>query len=322
MGMTEPRINMWNFFTRLISPKGSRGSLSILFFHRVVAQRDELLPSEPTAQEFDAMMGWLQRQFTVISLSEGIHRLKEGTLPSAAAAITFDDGYRDNLEVAAPILKRRCMPATLFVATGFLDGGIMFNDVVIETIRHATGPTLDLPELGIESLPLDTLSSRREALSCLLRAIKHLPSNERLMTVNSLAERARVNLPRNLMMTQTQLREFAGQGFEIGAHTKNHPILAVLPDTEAREEISAGREQLEAMLDKRISLFAYPNGRWGKDFDERHVAMARDCGFDAAFSTEPGVCRKHNDLWNLPRFTPWDRTATRFHLRMLSNARS
>ena len=66
-------------------------------------------------------------------------------------------------------------------------------------------------------------------------------------------------------------------------------------------------------------MFAYPNGRWDKDFDQRHRDMVEMCGFDAAFSTEPGVCKASSDPWNLPRFTPWDRTGTRFSLRMLAN---
>ncbi len=311
---------MWKLLTRLTSPGGNGGSLSVLYFHRVLAERDPLFPDEPTADEFDTMMGWVQKQFTVIPLAEAIHRLSNGSLPPAAAAITFDDGYRDNLEVAAPILKRRNLPATLFVASGFVDGGIMFNDMVIEAIRRTSMPVLELAELGIGPLPLGSWEERRDAVSLLLPAIKHLPAPRRGEVVASLGEQARVTLPDDLMMTTKQLRDFAGLGFEIGAHTENHPILAVLPDDHAYQEITRGRGQLEGMIDKRVGLFAYPNGRWGKDFDERHVAMAKACGFDAAFSTEPGVCSKRCDLWSLPRFTPWDRTSMRFHLRMLSNS--
>lgn len=310
---------MWKLMTRLVSPGGRRGNLSIFFFHRVVSVRDPLSPGEPTADEFDTIMGWIQRQFNVLPLSEAVRRLADGSLPSAAAAITFDDGYRDNLEIAAPILKRRELPATLFVATGFIDGGIMFNDVVIESIRATSMPTLEIPELDIGPLPMDSLEQRRRALSIMLPAIKYLPAESRREAVEGLAKQARVALPRSLMMTKDQLREFAALGFGIGSHTENHPILAVLPDTEAYSEISRGRNSLECILDQRVGLFAYPNGRWGRDFDQRHVAMAKKCNFDAAFSTEPGVSSRSSDMWNLPRFTPWDRTANRFNLRMLAN---
>jgi len=310
---------MWNLLTRLVSPGGQQGSLSVLFFHRVVSVRDPLSPSEPTAAEFDTMMGWVQRQFTVIPLAEGVHRMANGSLPPAAASITFDDGYRDNLEIAAPILKRRGLPATLFVASAFIDGGIMFNDSVIESLRRTSLPTLDFPEIGIGSLPVTSWEERSRAISLVLPAIKHLPAERRNELVTEFAAKAQVNLPRDLMMTRTQLREFSDFGFEIGAHTENHPILAVLPDEDAKQEIVRGRQALESMIDKRVGLFAYPNGRWGKDFDQRHRDMTKAAGFDAAFSTEPGVSKFDSDLWNLPRFTPWDKTATRFSLRMLAN---
>lgn len=312
---------MWKFLTRVASPGGNRGSLSVLFFHRVVAERDLLLPDEPTAKEFDQMMAWLQKQFNVIPLSEGVRRLANGTLPPAAAAITFDDGYRDNLEIAAPILKQRGLPATLFVATGFIDGGIMFNDMVIEALRHSAVMAIHLPELGIEHLPLISRKNRRDAVRVILPAIKHLPFSERLIQVEKLVAECQVSLPRDMMMTTSQLCSFAGMGFEIGAHTDNHPILRVLPDDLALIEITRGRAKLESMINANVSLFAYPNGRWGKDFDQRHCDMAKACGFEAAFSTEAGVCTSRSNLWNLPRFTPWDRKALRFHARMLLNHR-
>ena len=310
---------MWKLLTRLVSSGGRRGSLSVLYFHRVVSVRDPLSPGEPTADEFDTMMGWVQKQFTVIPLSEAVQRLADSALPPAAAAITFDDGYRDNLEVAAPILMRRGLPATLFVATGFLDGGIMFNDMVIEAFRRTSLPTIELPEIGIGPLALGSLEDRRHAISVVLPAIKYLPPLRRNEVVSSLVAKVQVELPRDLMMTSAQLQEFSGLGFEIGAHTESHPILSVLPVEEARREIVRSRQVLESLIDKKVGMFAYPNGRWGKDFDQRHRDMVKMCGFDAAFSTEPGVCKASSDPWNLPRFTPWDRTALRFSLRMLAN---
>ena len=234
-----------------------------------------LSPGEPTADEFDTMMGWVQKQFTVIPLSEAVQRLADSALPPAAAAITFDDGYRDNLEVAAPILMRRGLPATLFVATGFLDGGIMFNDMVIEAFRRTSLPAIELPEIGIGPLALGSLEERRHAISVVLPAIKYLPASRRNEVVSSLVAKAQVELPRDLMMTSAQLQEFSGLGFEIGAHTESHPILSVLPVEEARREILRSRHVLESLIDKKVGMFAYPNGRWGKDFDQRHRDMVK-----------------------------------------------
>ena len=82
----------------------SRGRLSILIFHRVLRERDPLLPTEPTGAEFDSLLAHLANRFSILPLAEAVERLYGGTLPRSAMAITFDDGYADNLSVAAPIL--------------------------------------------------------------------------------------------------------------------------------------------------------------------------------------------------------------------------
>ncbi|RIX45490.1 MAG: polysaccharide deacetylase family protein [Rhodocyclales bacterium GT-UBC] len=313
---------MLRLITRAFSPGGAQGNLSVLFFHRVVAERDPLSPDEPTAAEFDRLLGWLQRQFTVISLSEGVSRLANGNLPPAAAAITFDDGYFDNLSLAAPLLQKRNLPATLFVATDYIDGGIMFNDMVIEALRKTNLSRLDLSELDLPVFELEDWSQRRAAVNAILRAIKHQAPAQRLDTARAVVTRCDVTLPQDLMMSREHLREFSRHGFEIGAHTGSHPILTKLDDADAYRDIQRSRTWLEECLDRRIGLFAYPNGKYGQDFDSRHRDMARACGFDAAFSTEPGVCSTAADRWALPRFTPWDRSPGRFALRMLANCRN
>jgi peptidoglycan/xylan/chitin deacetylase (PgdA/CDA1 family) len=107
----------------------------------------------------------------------------------------------------------------------------------------------------------------------------------------------------------------------IGAHTVNHPILAELDDAAAQREMRAGREGLEGLLDERVRLFAYPNGRPGVDYSPANVGAVRAAGFDAAFSTAWGAARRGCDMAQLPRFTPWDRTRVRFGLRMADNLR-
>lgn len=309
---------MWKWLTAMASPGGQRGSLSVLFFHRVYPDVDDMAPGDPTVASFDARMGWLQSQFNILPLAEGVRRLREGSLPPAAAAVSFDDGYRDNLINAAPILQRRGIPATFFIATGFLDGGIMFNDVVIECARRSRLPQVELHRLGLPPMPLGSWAERRHAAITVLRALKYLPMPQRTEHVAALPEAFSVELPNNLMLSTAELKALAAlPGVDLGAHTHSHPILCSLSDDQARAEIEQGREVLRELTGRPVPLFAYPNGRWRQDFDERHRQMVQACGFEAAFSTEPAVCRTGADLWALPRFTPWDRTALRYRLRML-----
>lgn len=312
---------MWKLLTTLASPAGPRSTLSVLFFHRVLASADPMLPDEPTAAGFDTLLGWIRSQFNVLALDEAVRRLADGSLPPAAAAITFDDGYRDNLEVAAPVLRRRGVPATFFIATGFLDGGIMWNDVVFESIRATRRESLQLPGLDIPRLGLHGWDERRHAVTTVLKAIKYLPYPQRAAAAASVATACDVEAPRDLMMTSSQVRELATAGFGIGAHTDTHPILSRLSDADANAEICRGRERLEAISDRRIGLFAYPNGHWRDDFDDRHIGMVERAGFDAAFTTEAGAGRIGSNRFALPRFTAWDRQPWRFKMRMMANTR-
>lgn len=308
----------WKLLTRLASTTvGRPATLTVLFFHRVFAATDPMMPGDPTAESFDRMLGWLQSQFRIIGLAEGVQRLGDGTLPAGCAAVTFDDGYHDNLEIAAPLLQRRGIPATFFIASSFLGGGIMFNDVVIEAVRRSPRDSVSVPEIDLPSLSLESWSSRRAAAGAILRAIKYKRPEERGRLAAMVAKRCGVDPPTDLMLTLDGLRALAAQdGFEVGAHTHSHPILTSVTNEEARGEIVMGRDRLCELLDRDVHLFAFPNGRWRRDFDERHVRMAREAGFSAAFSTEPQVCRSSDDCWALPRIGSPAGSEFTFKLRM------
>jgi peptidoglycan/xylan/chitin deacetylase (PgdA/CDA1 family) len=294
-------------------------SLSILMYHRVVSEPDPLVPDIVSAEQFDSQLAVLNRWFAVMPLRDALALLQRNKLPPRAACVTFDDGYADNVEVALPLLRRRRVPATFFVATGFLDGGRMFNDTVTETVRGASGPTLVAASLGLGELPISGPAERRAAIGTLIGALKYLPMEERQARVEALAAASGCALPTDLMMTGAQVRELASAGMEIGAHTANHPILSRLAPEHARFEIEDGRRRLEAIVGKPVRLFAYPNGKPRQDYLAEHARMVKELGFEAAVSTAWGVACARSDLYQLPRFTPWDRTPGRFLLRLLHN---
>ncbi len=308
-----------------LSPAGAGARLSVLIFHRVHARTDELFPGEPDARRFDELCGWLKDWFHVLPADEAVKRLAAGRLPRRAACITFDDGYADNHDVALPILARHGLPAAFFIATGFLEGGRMFNDTVIELVRRSPLDTLPLEglDLGPEvpaRLPLGNTAQRHAAIGTLIGAVKYLAPAERLALTQALQRRAQVDrLPDDLMMSADQVRALRRAGMQVGAHTVSHPILARLDDDDARAEIANGKAQLEAILGERVTLFAYPNGRPGTDYVERTVALAREAGFEAAFSTAWGSARADSDRFQLPRFTPWDAGGFKFGLRLVAN---
>jgi peptidoglycan/xylan/chitin deacetylase (PgdA/CDA1 family) len=314
---------LFRFVGNLLSPAGERGRLIILIYHRTLPAPDPILHDEIDAPTFERHMALLAADFNVLPLGEACARLARGGLPARAACVTFDDGYADNERSALPILKRFGLQATFFVATGFSGGGIMFNDGVIEAVRRAPAGMHDLSRVGLGSYSLQDSASRRAAIEALLAQIKYRPVGERGALVEQLAAAMHSPLPKDLMMRPAQIKRLHDEGMEIGSHTVNHPILSVLDAEQARSEIIGGKHRLEEITGAPVTLFAYPNGRPGLDYGPRDVELVKEAGFTAAVSTIGGVANRGSDIFQLPRFSPWDRSPRRLGLRLLlSCARS
>lgn len=304
------------------SPAGAGARLSILIYHRVLAEPDSIFPNEVTAASFDVQLRLLKSAFNVLPLPEAVTLLKQGRLPARAACITFDDGYTDNLTLAAPILKKHGLHATFFIATGYLNGGRMFNDTVIEAVRCSPLEMLDLTSLDLGLHAIGRADDKARAIGTILPRVKYLPLDAREQAVMRIAGLAECGpLSDDLMMTTDQLKTLHGMGMEIGGHTARHPILAKLGDKAAREEIAEGKDFLEQVLGKRIGLFAYPNGKPGTDYLPEQARLVRELDFDAAVSTQWGAADRHDDFFQLPRFTPWSPSQWRFIPSLLNNLR-
>ena len=287
---------------------------------------DPLVPDEVDAARFDELLGWVKAWFNVLPLDTAIRELHDGSLPARAAALSFDDGYADNHDVALPLLRKHGLPCSFFVATGFLDGGRMWNDTLIEAVRLSRLPTLDLrgladhrgDDLGQHTLGDD--AGRRAALGRLIERVKYLPPEPRVACVDAIAQRAEVQPPDDLMMSSEQVRGLQRAGMQIGAHTVSHPILAKLAPQQAADEIGRSRDTLQVLLGAQVGLFAYPNGKPGTDYlPDVHPGIVRELGFDAAVSTRWAAARHGDDVFQIPRFTPWDRDRLKFGLRLARN---
>lgn len=178
-------------------------------------------------------MGIVVRAFTVLTLGDALRLRAAACLPARALVISFDDGYADNAEIALPILMRHGLRATFFVASGFLDGGRMFNDSVIECLRHAGGERIDLSEFGLGVRSLASARERREAIDALLPKFKY--SGLGCARGSGCPARCPGGQPLrpDLMMRSDQVVELHRAGMEIGGHTVRHPILRLTTDAEA-----------------------------------------------------------------------------------------
>ncbi|MEO1201363.1 MAG: polysaccharide deacetylase family protein, partial [Pseudomonadota bacterium] len=209
---------------RVLSPAGSRGRLAVFCYHQVLEASDSIRTGEPTQDQFAADVERIRGAFTVLTFGEAVRRLKDGTLPSMAACLTFDDGYANNHALAAPVLEQAGIPATVFVAGGAVDVGVMWNDLVIESVA-AAGAWPRLPEPGDILEPEEPGLSLARIADHLLMQLKYRPVQERWDIARAIyAENVGGDLPR-LMMRRTEVRDLADRGFEIGGHTISHPIL-------------------------------------------------------------------------------------------------
>ncbi len=305
---------------RFLFEKAGKGNkLPILIYHQVVLESDFRRKFDPTIVEFDQQMAWIKRFFNPVNLVDGIKAAKQGELPERAIAITFDDGYANNYTSALPILQKHNIPATFFIASDFLDGGIMWNDAVLEAFMRAHGG-LDFQHIGLGRFAPATGEERLSQAQKLLGKLKYLPFDERASLVQEIT-RSR-NLPDDLMMTSEQLRSLAESGMEIGGHTLSHPILTRVTLEEAARQICENKTTLEQITQSTLRSFAYPNGKPDADYNLDITQIVKDAGYEIAVSTSPGVFSPSGSSYEIPRYTPWRRNFSGFVSQLWKNYRT
>lgn len=305
---------------RLLLNSASKGQkLSILIYHQVVQEEEFRKAFDPSQREFDRQMGLISKYFHPMGLIEAINALRNGTLPERAIAVTFDDGYANNYHTALPILQKHGIPATFFIASEFLNGGIMWNDAVLETFMRSHGG-LDLQEANLGRFPPAKGEERLKQAQEVLNLLKRLPFEERTEKVAEIT-RSRA-LPDNLMMTDDHVRKLHDAGMEIGGHTLSHPILTRVSLDEAYKQIIQNKQQLERIIGAPLRSFAYPNGRPDQDYNKKITELVSQAGYEIAVTTSAGVSTRDTPVLELPRYTPWRRKPRGFLTQMLTNYRT
>jgi peptidoglycan/xylan/chitin deacetylase (PgdA/CDA1 family) len=266
----------------------------------------------PPASVFAGICSMLARKFRVISLAEVIDAQARGlSLPANAVVLTFDDGFASNFHLVFPILKQHELPATLFVATGFLDGtDMLWFQRVDAALRRTHRPSLDWTVNGRRlNLGFASATERMDSHGRLMPELKKLPHAVLLEEVARLEEALEVpplrqdDLPPEMRpMNWNMAREMVASGLiEVGGHTHTHPILARCDAKAMREEIHTCRNRIAEELGRAPVSFAYPNGRPG-DFTAETVACVHEAGFKAACTTMQGRVDAQAALLQMPRF--------------------
>ena len=177
----------------------------------------------------------------------------------------------------------------------------MWNDVIIESIRKTALQQLDLQEWGLGTHTIATEHQRVQLVDTLLGEWKYKTVDERDRLAKRLQQLAEVTLDQRIMMSKQEVLALSRAGMEIGGHTITHPILAVTELSEVKRQIAACKQELEALTDKPVRFFAYPNGRAGKDYLPEHAEAVQQAGYLAALTTNDGYSNHDANLYELPR---------------------
>lgn len=278
--------------------------LRVLAYHRVLPQLDEQTFAfdvelvSALQSEFAWQMAHLARHFRPVSCQQVADALHHGkALPRRAVMVTFDDGFRDNYEVAFPVLKRLGMPAVFFLSTGYIGGQQLFwFDRVVHLLLRSAAPSLQLEALGMTlKLTGDAMARRAVAIE-LLNRLKLASETERLLVLRQLELAANVLINEDesalsLPMTWAQVREMAQAGMEFGSHTVSHPILSAMSDAkQLGMELEASKDDIERATGQSVIALAYPVGG-ANAVNPQVLAATAHAGYSIAFTYQSGVNR-------------------------------
>jgi peptidoglycan/xylan/chitin deacetylase (PgdA/CDA1 family) len=279
--------------------------LGILRYHAVCAldagYADPGICVTPAA--FAAHVAYLASNYSVLPLTEASDALRRGlSLPSNALAITFDDGYEDNL-AAAEVLARHGLSATFYLTAGCLAGGEPFWPSELRSlIAGIGGPELALSAAGIDlRLPVATPTEKRAAVGKLTKTFKGHPVPVREALRQRLRELSANASAASPMLSWEQVRQMHRLGMVIGSHTMTHPNLPNAGPERARAEIVESKARLEAEIGAPVTMFSYPNGGAERYMTREVASIVREAGFTAATTSRNAFAGPSSDLFALER---------------------
>jgi peptidoglycan/xylan/chitin deacetylase (PgdA/CDA1 family) len=253
---------------------------------------------------------WLHRShFDLVSMDEMYQRLREQDLRKRFVVITIDDGYRDTLEWAYPILKKYEVPFTLYVPTSFPDGLGELWWLALEAVVARNKRIVLLVDGKERAFDSETVAEKRHVYEQLYGWVRSFKSEDRLRhVVRDLAGRYQVDIPalcRELCMSWSEIATLAADPLvTVGAHTVNHVMLAKASEKTARAEMEMSRTVIEAAVGRRSEHFSFPVGDRGSA-GPREFRLAAELGFKTAVTTRPGLIfpEHRHHLTALPRIS-------------------
>jgi peptidoglycan/xylan/chitin deacetylase (PgdA/CDA1 family) len=314
-----PGVKSAKTFSRWVRARILGGAL-ILGYHRVANVTSDEYEVCITPKHFAEHMEMLNKYTHPIGLAELVQCLKAGSLPPKAVALTFDDGYADNLYEAKPILEKYGIPATIFICTGYLgkefwwdelERLIMSSQSDLGALRLVVGEKSfewNQPNISPE-VDLDVRSKFHRILYHFLIGLGVEAQNQAMNIIRNWSGRSSSESSSTRSIGPEELLQLANSRLiEIGAHTRYHPMLPRLSLERQREEIVSSKHDLEALLGRQVGGFSYPNGRATGDAK----LIVREAGFDYACTSLHDVVKSGHDLHELTRFWQKDVDGNKF----------
>jgi len=278
--------------------RAQRASLTILMYHRVMpdeqARHCPLESLTMPESSFRSQVAWVHSHFEIVPVREGIARLDNAAPNDRLLSFTFDDGYADNAEIAAPILDAADVRATYYLVTDFVgQGRAMWFDLIAcaWTALGAVGFNDRMRGFAIPGVP-----ALPPPLRWWMAALKALsPTRRDEISRTLVGELDLSDLPR--AMSIEQARAMHERGHEIASHTVSHPLLPQLDDARLGDELAQSRRLIGQWLGEEPAGICYPNG----DHDDRVVEAARNAGYTCACTTQAGINARGSDPMRLMR---------------------
>ncbi len=315
--------------------KEATPSWRILMYHRVINPEEVAYPIQPgmyvRPQTFKKQMGYLANHCNVVSLDTLTASVEKGeTLPPKTVALTFDDGWLDNYLFAYPILKKHNLPATIFIATGFIDTPNLFwtdrlsralfslwqakKDVQIELEEKKVGLSPATAKLILEVLEVDEWEELVDTIHLLIEVLKLTALDDRNQILDTIYGYARsyIGIPKErVFLRWEEVQEMSEGGVSFGSHSHYHRILPEIPDEDVKKEIEVSYVHLKRNLKNFSMTFCYPSGEYSKRSQEilKEAGVLRVLGArpQSLFEEEPQIYGRigiHEDISStLPLFS-------------------
>ena len=279
-------------------------------------------------RNFAQQLAVLGANATVVKTSELLDRLKGARSGRPLVALTFDDGYADNLHLALPLLREAAMPATVFVATGWTGHGQAFWWDELAGIVLGPGKRPARLEISVGSARIEWPQSARsgrvvapaeerdELHRFLWQVLRQLTDAERASAIEQLrrwsGQAAKLDSMARPMTAGEVLAAHRSGMVEIGAHGRTHRSLTAVPLAERETEIRGSREECRQITGESPACFAYPHG----DVDDATAAIAAAAGFRHGFGSRHGLMWARGDAYRVPRIVVPDVDGTAFERKL------